>query len=171
MAVVQIPVNELTQFDLPKVCVVTGRTDGVVFKPVKFQWYPRWIAVFAFAPLIMVIVMMALMRRVKGELPFTEEAHAAWRKGQLMLTLSIVGAFVLFFGAMGAFGNNVPVLGLLMLAAAVGTPIFVGVRVRGRGVSCLKIADGSIALKIPNEGAAMQLSEHLRGSAGRKAAA
>jgi hypothetical protein len=45
--VITIPSNELNSFGLPPVCVVTGSREGVVFKPVKFSWYPRWVSYLA----------------------------------------------------------------------------------------------------------------------------
>jgi hypothetical protein len=90
LATVEIPVNEMSSFDLPKVCLVTGATENVVFKPVKFSWYPRWIAVFILVGWpIALILALTLTKRVKGELPFTEEAYRRW-KAQSLLAISVL---------------------------------------------------------------------------------
>ena len=94
MANISIPQNEMTSFDLPKVCIVTGDTQNVQFRPVKFQWYPRWIGVFGIAPLIMVILLAVLMRRAKGELPFSDAAWDAWKKGKKGGLLGSVASFL-----------------------------------------------------------------------------
>ncbi len=170
MATLLIPENEMTSFDLPKVCIITGSNQNVAFRLVKFQWYPRWIAVFSFAPLIFVIVMLILLRRANGELPFCDEAWEAWKKGKLLMALSAVGSAVLAGFAIAAVANNLEVVGLPMLLAAVVVPIVVYVRLlKDRGPTCLKIADGRIELKIPSASAAEMISRHLDGG-GRKTA-
>lgn len=168
MATLSIPENEMTSFDLPKVCIVTGSSQNVSFRPVKFQWYPRWIAVFAMAPLIMVIVMMILMRRAKGELPFSDEAWDAWKKGKILMALGSVGAIVLLAAGIAALANGVEAVGALLLIAAVVVPIVIGVKfLMGRGPTCTRIADGRIELKIKSDAAAEAIRRHLDGG-GRK---
>lgn len=172
MANISIPENEMTSFDLPKVCIVTGETANVQFRPVKFQWYPRWIGVFGIAPLIMIILLLVLMRKAKGELPFSDAAWAAWQKGKLMLTFSIIGGIALFFGGIAAIGNRAEGVGLLLILAGIVVPIVLGiVFLAGKGPTCLKIADGYIELKIKSDSAAEQIRRHLEGSGrGAKAA-
>ena len=170
MATLSIPENEMTSFDLPKVCVVTGSTQNVSFRPVKFQWYPRWIAGFAVAPLIMLIVMVVLLRRAKGELPFSDEAWDAWKKGKMLMALSIVGAFVLFGAGIAALANDLAIVGGPLLLAAFVEPIVIGVKfLAGRGPTCTRIADGRIELKIKSDSAAEAIRKHLDGG-GRKSA-
>lgn len=172
MANLSIPLNEMTSFDLPKVCVITGSTQNVGFHPVKFQWYPRWIAVFAFAPLIMVIVMLILMRRAKGELPFSEDAWAAWKKGKLLMGLSAVGSIVLAGAGIAALANRLEAVGAVALLAAVALPIVIGVKfLAGRGPTCLRIGEAHLELKIKSDSAALAIERHLAGGARDKAAA
>lgn len=170
MATLSIPENEMTSFDLPKVCIVTGSTQNVSFRPVKFQWYPRWIGVFAMAPLIMVIVMMILMRRAKGELPFSDEAWDAWKKGKMLMALGAVASIVLAGAGIALLANRLEAVGALLLLLAVVAPIVIGVKfLKGRGPTCTKIADGRIELKIKSDSAAEAIRRHLEGG-GRKAA-
>jgi hypothetical protein len=170
MATLSIPENEMTSFDLPKVCIITGSSQNVSFRPVKFQWYPRWIGVFGIAPLIMIIMMMVLMRRAKGELPFSDEAWEAWKKGKMMMALGTVGAIVLFGGGIAALANRMEAVGALMMVAAVVAPIVIGVKfLMGRGPTCTRIGDGRIDLKIKSDAAAEAIRRHLEGG-GRKSA-
>src|SRR5258706_10837648 len=120
----------------------------------------------------MVIMMLILMRRVKGELPFTEEAYAAWKRGQALLAVAIVGCIALFVGSLGVIGNDLVGPGFALMAAAVALPIVVGIKfARGRGVTCQKIADGRIELKVPSEEAAMEITSHLTSGARRGSSA
>lgn len=170
MATLSIPENEMTSFDLPKVCIVTGSNQNVSFRPVKFQWYPRWIGVFGIAPLIMIIMMAVLMRRAKGELPFTDEAWEAWKKGKMLMALSVVAAIVLLGAGIAALANNIPALGAILMIGAIALPIVIGVKfLAGRGPTCTKIADGRIELKIKSDSAADAIRRHLDGG-GRKGA-
>ncbi|MBX5482766.1 MAG: hypothetical protein IRZ16_13135 [Myxococcaceae bacterium] len=54
---VDSPNNELNEFDLPRTCIATGATDGVVFKPVKFAWYPKWPLIFVPITLAIAIIL------------------------------------------------------------------------------------------------------------------
>ena len=167
MATIQIPSQEMTEFDLPRVCVITGDTEGVVFKDVKFQWYPRWIGALVIINLLVAaVVAMAMTKKVKGKLPFTEAGHAAWKKGQLMTGLSIVGALVMLVGAGFAFGNEIPALGVLLLGLMVAVPVAAYfLWAKGRRLGCTRIADGQITLSIPSEAAALAIRTHLHAGA------
>jgi hypothetical protein len=158
-----LPADELNEFDLPRVCVVTGQTENVVFKPVKFSWYPRWVAVFILLNLLIAaIIAFALTKRVKGHLPFTEEAFKAWRTGITLFALSIVGAFGLFVGGMFLLGSDYPALGAAALVATVAVPTAVGVLlVRHKGPVVQRIADGRITLKLPSDTAVEMIKRHL----------
>ncbi len=169
MAQISIPQNEMSSFDLPKVCIITGETENVQFRPVKFQWYPRWIGVFGMAPLIMIILLALLMRRAKGELPFSDAAWEAWKKGKMMLALGIVGCIVLLGAGGAAVANRMEGLGVLMFLAGIVLPIVVGVVfLAGRGPTCTRIDAGYVELKIKSDAAAEQIRRHLQGG-GRRA--
>ena len=140
MTEISIPDNEMNEFDLPRVDIVTGSTDGVVFKPVKFQ---------------------LLTRRTEGELPFTEGSYATWRRGRLVLTLSIVAAFFLLAGG-AILLNDSGVLGAVLILTAIAAPIAVGLTmVRGKGPRVVRIDKGFTVLRVPSAEAASILQAHL----------
>lgn len=166
---VTIPDAELNEFHLPRVCVVTGRSDEVQFRPVKFQWYPRWIAIFACAPLIAAILALALTRRVKGQLPFTDEAWSAYQRAKLMVVLAVIAPVVLFIGGL-MVSDTLPPLWMLMWLTAVALPIFLAVKfVMKRGPRAVKIDQGLTHLKIPSAEAAAAIARHLSAGAVRAA--
>jgi hypothetical protein len=161
--VISIPSKELNSFDLPSICVVTGSREGVVFKPVKFSWYPRWVSYFAPLALIVAVILAAILRkRVRGELPFTEKAWSDWRRGRIALALSMLAAVVgLVVGVPFAFTVD-PNVGLASLAAVVGLPVLVGVTLlRGRAPVVMKITDTEITLRLPSDVAADAINARL----------
>ncbi len=155
-----IPAAEMNSFDLPRVCLLTGEQNNIVFKEMKFQYVPPWARLFG------ALIQVLVARKAKGELPFSEAAHAAMKKGQLMFGLSFVGSFVLFgiFGAIsGATRSGIPML--LGLAAAIALPIVVYQKMlKGKFVRCTMIEkDGRVTLNIPSDAAAQMISTHLSG--------
>ena len=164
-----LPADELNEFDLPRVCVVTGQTENVVFKPVKFAWYPRWVVVFVLINvLIAAIIAFALTKKVKGHLPFTEEAFKAWRTGILLFALSIPLGIALFVAGIWLLSSANEALGAAALVASVAVPTFVGIKfMRHRGPVVQHISDGLITLKLPSDEAVMRIEQHL--VSGRKA--
>jgi hypothetical protein len=158
-----LPADELNEFDLPRVCVVTGQTENVVFKPVNFSWYPRWVAVFILLNLLIAaIIAFALTKRVKGHLPFTEEAFRAWRNGLTFFALSFLGALGLFIGGMFLVGSDYPALGVAAFVLTLAVPITVNLRfVRHKGPVVERIAEGRITLKLPSDSAVNMIQQHL----------
>lgn len=163
MREIVLPADELNEFDLPRVCVVTGQTENVEFKPVKFAWYPRWVAALVIVNvLIAAIVATILTRRVKGHLPFTEEAYKSWRMGRVFLVLSILGAVALFVASCVALAEDTPQLGVLGIVLSFAVPITVGILfVRNKGPVVQRIADGRITLKLPSEEAVLRIEQHM----------
>jgi hypothetical protein len=163
MQPVAIPTNELNEFDLPRVCVVTGERNGVVFKNVKFSWYPPWVAVFILVNvLVAAVIALILTKRVKGQLPFTEEAYARWRRGQLLFGLSFVALIGLLVGSGVLMATEYQALGGLAILAAIAVPIVAWVVfARNTGPKVTKIDDVSIYLNLPSAGAAEQIEQHL----------
>jgi hypothetical protein len=164
---ITIPVNELTSFDLPKVCIISGARSDVVFKPVKFAWYPRWVpALIIVNLLVAAIVAFALTKRAKGELPFTEHAYRRWRLGNVLRPVSWLFAIFAVFGSAALMAGDHLVLGLFIIALGVGAPIGTWfVFVRNQSLAVQKIADGVIVLRSPSANAALEFKQHLRGGA------
>lgn len=163
-----LPANEMNEFDLPRVCIVTGQTEGVVFKDVKFSWYPRWVSIFVLLNvLIAALIALALTKRAKGQLPFTEEAWKQWKRGQIFFGLSIVLAVVLVAGGFalmlsGLREDTTPGLGVAGMVFALAVPISVWFRfLRNKGPFVERIADGQVTLKIPSDFAAGAIARHL----------
>ncbi|WP_223641987.1 hypothetical protein [Corallococcus sp. EGB] len=163
---VELPVGELNEFDLPPVCIVTGEQgEGVVFKPVKFVWHPRWIGLLIFCnALIALIVALAMTKRVKGALPFTEEAWSLWKRGQVIMGVSAVTTIALLLTSLSLLASRHPSpLGFLALVSAVALPVLAWFFfLRGRGPQVRRIDKGTIALAIPNRDAARALMGHFQ---------
>ena len=167
MHTLTLPAGEMNEFDLPRVCVVTGQTGNVEFKPVKFAWYPRWIvSLVILNVLIAAIVAYAMTRRVAGSLPFTPEAYEQWKRGRLLMSLSMVGALGMLFGALSLFISGRDTLGgvALLLTFVVPTTVWVKLA-RNRGPVVQRIGAGSITLQVPSEEAARRIGQHLNAGA------
>lgn len=166
---VVIPKNELSEFDLPRVCVITGQTEGISFKPVKFAWYPRWLLIFLpFAALIVLLIAMALTKRAKGTLPFSEEGWARWQRSKLLFGLSFLGTIVILVGGIAVFAgrsDGIPILVSVLLATLVPVVTYFAV-VRGRVPQVQRIDERNITLSLPSESAAATITAHL--SSGRR---
>ena len=112
--------------------------------------------------LIAAVVAMALTKKVKGKLPFTEEGYAAWRRGVLMNVLGWVGALALLFGGIFSFAGDLPALGGLCLVAMVALPITTYfVFARGRMLRCTEITATQITLELPSPSAVDAITRHL----------
>lgn len=171
MTEVTIPERELNSFDLPRVCILTGNREGVTFRPVKFAWYPRWVVILIVVNLLVAaIVAFALTKRVRGELPFTEQAWLTWRRGRVLFPSSIVFAVGLLFGGLFLLAADHAVLGIVALVLAIAVPVAVWAAfLRGRNLMVSKIADGSIVLRTPSAVAAREIEAHLHGGAAERA--
>jgi hypothetical protein len=164
MAIIEIPVNELTPFDLPRVCVMTGATDGVEFRKVKFQWYPRWVNVLILINvLVMAVVAQVTMKRCAGELPFTTEAWERWQKWKWGIGGSVLGLLVGIISGAVLMANDVMVGGLLFPLVLVQF-IVVMVLARRAGPQVESIKDDLLRLKVPSDEVAQRFASHLKGS-------
>ncbi|RKG60871.1 zinc ribbon domain-containing protein [Corallococcus sp. AB011P] len=138
---VYLLIQEMNAFDLPPVCIITGERQGVVFKPVKFSWYPPWISLFLLLgvlalalvpilPIASIVLPIALIvasvrtKQAKGTLPFTEEAWSRWRRARVIRPIAFAaGAGLLIMAAaVLAAGERMP-LGLGALALGVALPV------------------------------------------------
>src|SRR5579871_1645603 len=128
MSSFSIPIGEMNAFDLPKVCLITGSDQDVVFKPAKFAWYPRWIGVLAISPIIFLIVALIVTKRAKGELPFTEQGYKQYRQGQLFFALAILWAIAGLCGGAVGMGMEQPAVGAVLFLSALVVPIVFAVK-------------------------------------------
>jgi hypothetical protein len=158
-----LPVNEMNEFDLPRVCIVTGQTEGVVFKDVKFSWYPRWVVIFVLVNVLLAaIIGLILTKKAKGQLPFTEEAWKKWKQGQLFFGLSCVMAILTFVGGISMMAAGRSEFGVTGVVLTFAVPITIWARfVRNKGPMVERIDDGQVTLKIPSDFAADAISRHL----------
>src|SRR5437868_3164987 len=96
MARVSIPRGELNAVDLPRICVVTGATEGVFFEPVVFRktsviW---WVAlggtcmVTGGVGLVLGPVLLGLAHvfatKVRAEIPYTIEGLRLARRAEVL---------------------------------------------------------------------------------------
>ena len=161
-------IQEMNAFDLPPVCIITGERQAVVFKPVKFAWYPRWIDRFALLAVLVLpiafIVASVMMKQVTGTLPFTEEAWSRWRRARVLGPVAFMAGAALLIMAvavMAAAGGSTP-LGLGALALGVALPVLAWVySLRSRGPRLLGSAKDAIGLAIPSDAAAQAIMSHF----------
>src|SRR5689334_22049898 len=98
MAIVKLPKKAVTRFDLPPVCVVTGKTEGVDYHKTTFQFIPMWARMsVVLCGLLGVILMFATMKRAEVEVPMTADANQGWKRAKLITALLIIGALVVMF--------------------------------------------------------------------------
>ncbi|MCY0998718.1 hypothetical protein OWM54_16385 [Myxococcus sp. MISCRS1] len=166
MRQVVIPKNELSEFDLPRVCVITGQTEGITFQPVKFSWYPRWLLIFVpFAALIVLLVAMLLTKRAQGTLPFSEEGWAQWKRAKLVFGLSFLGTIAVLCGAIFAFAGNTQTGSYLMVGVLVAVLIPVvaySAVVQGKVPQVVRIDNREVTLRLPSDEAASAILRHLQ---------
>lgn len=169
MAIV-IPKNELNEFSLPRVCVTTGQPGAVTFQKVQFQFVPKWIAIFAIAPLIYLIFFFVLRKTATGTLPFSEEGWARVKAARRNVGLAVVAMLAGLFGG-GVISSSMRDVGpLVMLVGFVGGLIAVVVtslQVRKAYPQATFIDDRNVTLKLPSSEAETLISRHL--SAGARA--
>ncbi len=161
---VTLPKNAVSQFDLPKVCVATGATEGISYHKVKFQFVPMWARLsVAFCGLIGVVLMLINTRRVEAEIPFTDEAYARFKRSRIVPVFLILGAIPLMFLPM-LIDEDLIILGALaFIAMVIGAVVYAQVVSRSAGPICKEITEDSIILEIPNEDAARAMDARLMG--------
>jgi hypothetical protein len=166
---VVIPKNELNEFSLPRVCVATGQSGPVTFQKVQFQYIPKWVAIFALAPLLYLIFYLIVRKTARGTLPFTEPAWSAVKAARRNVALAVVALIVLGMGGpflMGIAGAAPDVLtifsGFLLGIAAV---IITSLRIRKVFPMATLIDEGSVTLKLPSPEAERLFMQHLSAGA------
>jgi hypothetical protein len=135
---------------------------------VKFAWYPRWLLIFLpFAALIVLLIVLALTKRAKGTLPFSEEGWAQHQRSKLLFGLSILGTIAILVGGIALFAgrsDGSPILVAVLLAILVPIATYFAV-MKGRVPLVKKIDERNITLSIPSDSAADTIKTHL--SSGR----
>jgi hypothetical protein len=166
-----IPKNELNEFSLPRVCVATGQPGPVTFQKVQFQFIPKWIAIFAIAPVLYLIFFMLLRKTANGTLPFSEQGWDAVKSARRNVLFSVIG----MLGGMVLGGLLVNVsrdLGpLVMLVAVFGGLIAIVVtslKIRKVYPFATVIDDNAVTLTLPSPEAERLFTQHLS-AGGRKA--
>ena len=169
MAIV-IPKNELNEFSLPRICVVTGQPGQITFQKVQFQFIPKWIAIFAIAPVLYLIFFMILRKSATGTLPFSEEGWNDVKAARRNVAFAVVG-LVLACVAGGAAIANLsgagPVLMLVLLGSGIIAIAVTSLRIRKVYPFATLIDDAAVTLTLPSPQAEQLIQAHL--SAGGRA--
>ncbi len=163
---IQIPIDEMNSFDLPKICLISGTTDEVEFRKTKFTWYPKWVTIFLIVTLIVgLILAVFLTRRAKGELPFNTEVYRNWKIAQGAFALSVVVG-TLFTGISLSVGEGIRAMavgwGSLVLSAAFPYCIWAWL-LRNKSISVERIDKVTLTIKVPKLEVALAFKRHLTG--------
>ncbi len=131
---------------LPAICMKCGARDNLERREQRYSYAPRWIFflfIFGLLGIVLGGVLVAVMsKRGNLSIPLCRTCAARWRSGFLANVLGIVGLFVGIILSVVFFAADVPVLGLLMLLAAIAAPITIAFAVfRPRIIRCNKIQD------------------------------
>jgi len=161
MPIVILPKAAVTKFDLPPVCVVTGESEGVVYKKVRFSFVPMWARLsILFCGLVGIVLMLVTTKRVTGELPFLESAFAEWRRAQRVTGIGLLVALLVGVGLM--VGTDALLLGFaVLIAGVIAVVAYAAAVVRKLGPACRRIDDQHIEIEIPSEAAARAIEARL----------
>ena len=163
MAIV-IPKNELNEFSLPRVCVATGQQGAVTFQKTEFQYVPRWIVIFAFAPLLYLIFYFALRKTASGSLPFTDEAWANVKAARRNVALAAMGLVAGIFLSLFSVSIIKDAGFVLLLVAFIGGLVAIGVfsrRLQKAYPRVTLIDDRDVHLVFPSSQAEDLVRAHL----------
>lgn len=162
---VTLPKEAVTEFDLPRVCVATGATEGVEYKRVKFSFVPMWARMsVAFCGLIGVVLMMMNTRRVEAEVPFTAEAWSRWQRAKIIPAAIILGGIPLIFLPILVDPDFAPIGFIAFFAAVIAGVVYAATVTKSAGPICKNIDEGTITLDIPSAEAAEAIEARLAGA-------
>jgi hypothetical protein len=162
MREVRIPKTAVTRFDLPPVCVATGATTGVSYQKLAFAYVPMWARLsVVFCGLIGVILILVNTQRVHAEVPFTDAAFAAYRRGKAIVAALIAAAFLPLIGGLLVAADALLIGLVLFVALLVAAAIYATVVLKNLGPTCKEIDSAHIRLAIPSEAAANAIVERL----------
>lgn len=81
--VVTFPIQNGNAFDLPPVCVLSGSTDDIVWQRRTYAYYSPWcFLALLINILIFAIIVLAIQKKAKVELPFNRAALGRLRRRQ-----------------------------------------------------------------------------------------
>ncbi|HEY0882159.1 MAG TPA: hypothetical protein VGD87_11540 [Archangium sp.] len=168
MAIV-IPKNELNEFSLPRVCCVTGQTGPVTFQKVQFQWIPKWIAIFAMAPLIYLVFYMLMRKTASGTMPFSEQAWNDLKVARRNMAIAVIGLIVAIMGSAAVAANTRgdvgPLLMLVSIIAGVIAIIVVAAKMQKLYPRATLVDDRAVTLTLPSPVAEDLFNRHLNAGA------
>jgi hypothetical protein len=160
---VTIPKAELTPFDLPSVCIVTGSRENVTFHKVNFVWIPPAARLsIVFCGMFGLIAMLVMQKKVEGQLPFSEQGWTAWRNAKIVALVGVLVGLFTMLGALALVDSSGAIAGIFGLAGFVLLIVAV-LQTRGKGPLCTRIDDTDIDLTLPSAQAADAFVERLRG--------
>jgi hypothetical protein len=160
-----IPKNELNEFSLPRVCVTTGQPGPVTFQKVQFQYFPKWIAIFAVAPLLYLIFFMILRKSANGTLPFSEQGWSDVKAARRNVLFAVLGLIVGCIAA-GALTANVrgdtgPLLMLGLIIVGIIAIVVTSVQMKKVYPVATFIDDRAVTLTLPSPEAERLFEQHL----------
>ena len=163
-----IPKNEINEFSLPRICVVTGSTESVTFQKMQFQYIPKWIAIFGIAPMLYLIFFFILRKTASGTMPFSEEGWAkvkAARRNTVIAVVAFMGALVASF-SIGISGHSdfIWVLPLVAIGGLIGI-IVTSILARKTMPVATLIDNVSVTMKLPSAEAESAINRHLNAGA------
>jgi hypothetical protein len=160
-----IPKNELNEFSLPRVCVTTGQPGPVTFQKVQFQYIPKWIAIFAIAPLLYLIFFMVTRKSADGTLPFSEEGWSqvkSARRNVLFSVLGLIGGcFIAGFVAANTRGDLGPLMMMGFVIAGIIGIVVTSLQIRKVYPVATFIDDQAVTLTLPSSEAERLFQQHL----------
>lgn len=171
MKIASIPHEAANSFDLPPVCILSGRTDDVFWRKQTFTYSPSWVwilalaGLFCFAPLLIVIIPVAavLQTMARAELPYSRSALAELRRRQWG---SALASLILITGGVtiAALGILDPDLSALTIAAsAILSLVLVYVLSGNRSPRVKSIDNVGITLALPSDAAVIEINRRLGG--------
>lgn len=163
--IVRLPKTAVSEFDLPRVCVATGATEGVTYHKVSFQFVPVWARMsVAFCGIIGFVIMALNTRRVQAEMPFTDAAFAHYKRARIIPAVIIVAGVPLMILPM-LIDPDAVLLGFLMfIAAVIGAVVYAQAVTKHAGPVCKEIDEETITLELPNDDAARAFEARLHAS-------
>lgn len=162
--IVRLPKTAVSEFDLPRVCVATGATEGVTYQKVTFTFVPMWARLsVAFCGLIGVVLMMLNTRRVEAEIPFTQEAFARYKRARVIPLAIILGGLALMFVPMAISPDLILIGAVVFFAAVIGGVVYAQTVTKQSGPICKEIDEQTLTIELPNDAAARAFEARLAG--------